>query len=782
MQLYDFKVMVNGKERTVTAENEAEAKQIVADYLATLPPTQTSAPTSSYGEQPAQALGSDILPTSLQDAVSEIPSNLGAVGRGLAQVTAPVTMIADPITHLLNLILPPEFKQKPPSEGLQALLTMAGVPEAQSEAQKIMQATIGGAAAGGGMVGLGKSLSGTGAQAIGEALTTAPQAQIAGGAAGAGASQTAGALGADPLTQTAVGLTAGVIGGAAAAPESFRFYQAKPKAPAEPAATPAPEPAPVSGASSPQDFDTASVDKLAEAIKKSAREGGKATKERAKLAEMAKINPEAKAAADSLGIDLPPDVFSDNPQVRAAAGLTRSVAGSEAEGAWRTTVRDAADKADELMAKFDAPYIEGRPAPAIVSSQTKNQIVEARKTIYDEAAKLSDEVSAAVPNATPASTSNLKAYLDQVARDVGGVENLSSYEKKLLKMVNSPATTYGLLNRERAVVGENLGKMKDQQFGDTDSAAMKSIYAAMAEDRKETVGLMGDEAVLEKLNASNLLFGKAFNLQDKIVDAFGKSGGGDISTDLPAAILSVSKGKMEDLNRILDIVPEDLHKQAVATALASVVRATSGSEKGGFGFSQFAGLYPKLASNPEAYKKIVTALGPGSHEVLQSLYSVSKRITDARANVLTTGKANQALVQAMTAETLVDKVLGLVSKPLASKVPIVGEGVAEALTRGSRDKLQKAGKMFNSEAFKNLATEAATKTQASQSAVNGVVSSAEFKAFADAAGLPKSPADRAKWIIGALAGSTATSASAEQSKPTSTSDRVRAAQSAGGTQ
>jgi len=50
----------------------------------------------------------------------------------------------------------------------------------------------------------------------------------------------------------------------------------------------------------------------------------------------------------------------------------------------------------------------------------------------------------------------------------------------------------------------------------------------------------------------------------------------------------------------------------------------------------------------------VDTLGKDSSVVLRDLFEVSKRITDARANVLTTGKANQAFANA---EGLIGKVM-----------------------------------------------------------------------------------------------------------------------------
>ncbi|MBV5277001.1 hypothetical protein JZU56_04115, partial [bacterium] len=96
----------------------------------------------------------------------------------------------------------------------------------------------------------------------------------------------------------------------------------------------------------------------------------------------------AKDAADRLGIQLPADVFSDNPQVRAAAGLTRSAAGSEAEAAWRNTVTQAVDKADDVIKQFDATFVEGAVAPGVVSQKIKDSLTATRSDLNAQASNV----------------------------------------------------------------------------------------------------------------------------------------------------------------------------------------------------------------------------------------------------------------------------------------------------------------------------------------------------------------------------------------------------------
>ncbi|WP_220398738.1 hypothetical protein, partial [Adlercreutzia equolifaciens] len=95
-------------------------------------------------------------------------------------------------------------------------------------------------------------------------------------------------------------------------------------------------------------------DELIDLARKAVSRTPGASRARAELAEIAKTNPEAKAAADRLGLDLPVDVLSDNSQLKAITGLTRSQIGSGAQTAWAQTYKEAADRGYQAMDELEA--------------------------------------------------------------------------------------------------------------------------------------------------------------------------------------------------------------------------------------------------------------------------------------------------------------------------------------------------------------------------------------------------------------------------------------------
>jgi hypothetical protein len=675
--------------------------------------------------------------------VSELPQNAGVFARGLTKgALSGATMIADPITVLLNKVLPPNMQQLPPSQGLEVIFNALGVKDAQTKAQEVLETVGMGLGSGAATLGTGAALSagapalgmGTKLQGIGQTLAAQPAAELAGSAASMGASKIAEQQGASPLAQAGIGLVAGAGASRLASPSPLVI----PKA--------------------------AGDDSVGTLIRKAAA-GDKTARQT--IADMAAINPDARKAARDLEIELPADVFSDNPQVRSAAGLGRSVAGGAEEAAWQRTVKGAVERADEVMEDFGATFIEGTPAPAVASARVKDSLMAAKKELSDQAKALYDEIDAAVPKSTPATFNSTKATLADIAQEVGE-SGMSAQEKRLLEMVNDPATTYGRLQREKALIGQAIAK-KDSPYGNMEAGALKRLYGAMAEDQLDSVAEIGNEALKEKLISANLMYGKEREVGKQIVDLFGKDFSGSIADKMRMAITSSSKGDTGAFTRLMDSVPDDLKKEVTATALASVARSGSGATKGNFGFAEFTKAYQGLRANPEVYKKIVTNLGADSDAMLRDLYEVSKRVTDARAAVLTTGKANQAILEGLTAQNLIEKALGSVvgrGAVAAGGAALggtlgggtfgasVGAGMSnalvESLSRGEKAKLEAVGKLFRSQAMQDAIIEAATTNTITPARAKELARSSAFQAFAKAVKLPMATDQLDTWILSAV--------------------------------
>lgn len=536
------------------------------------------------------------------------------------------------------------------------------------------------------------------------------------------------------------------------APEVPPMAAMAPEAPsiapeAPPMATVAPSPAPAAPVEAAPAPTPEMAAELGTIIREASGTGVKAKGAQTKLAEMAQINPEAKAAAERLGIEVPADVFSDNPQVRAAIGLTRSLAGGEAEAAWRNAVATAVDQADNIMRDFDAQFIEGAVSPGVVSQRVKDSLTKTRADLNAEATAIYKRVDESVPKQTPVQMDNLFRELTAIAGEVGE-SGMTAQEKRLMGLIQSGEVgggdiTYGRLIREKNLIGKAL-KREESPYGSLDEATLKRLYAALATDQLDNVGRIGGEELRSELRGANLIYAKERALGERIINAFGRDLEGGIANKMRSAITGAAKGDPGEFARLMKAVPADLRKEVVATALTSATRSARGAEKGGFGFSEFADLYPKLRANPQVYKQIVETLGPKASDTLRDLFEVSKRITEARANVLTTGKANQALVESLNAEGIIAKIMDSTTAKRAVGAmaglggPVTGAvmpDIMQAMSKGNPDAVRAAGKMFASPEFQAVLTEAATQPEVTDRAINRVASSQRFRDFAKTIGL-----------------------------------------------
>ena len=479
---------------------------------------------------------------------------------------------------------------------------------------------------------------------------------------------------------------------------------------------------------------------VAALVKKASKPGMGSVKAQEQLAEAALLNPEAKAAADRLGIELPADVFSDSEMVKSAAGLTRSEVGKEPEALWRRAIKAARDKADEIIQAMD-----GSPDVASISDAVKSSLQATQAGLKAAAKAMYDMVDAKVPKSSQVSVQNIVKALNGVIEDIGGINGLSPAERGLYNLVTgSEPVTYGRLLREKSDIGRAIAR-GDGPYGNMDQSTLKRMYGAVAEDQLAAVEALGDADLRAQLREANQITAKQKGLEKRIVAAFGSDLDGSIGAKLLSAIAQGAKGDIAGLNRVLKVIPDDLKKQAVATAIAAATRSARATEPG-FGLSEFAKIFGGIKANKPVHLAISQAIGPEATAMLDDLLTVARRITSADSNVLRTGKANQVLANAMQADGLVGRILhstggqrvvqsGAAAVGAMFGGPVgamVAAPIGVALTAAKPETLALAGKLFNSPEFMRLAEEAA-KARVADATVQAVAKSPAFKAWAKSA-------------------------------------------------
>ena len=466
---------------------------------------------------------------------------------------------------------------------------------------------------------------------------------------------------------------------------------------------------------------------------------------------------EAVAAAGRLGVanDLPADVLSQNTQLRNIAGATRSEVGSKAEAGWQDIVKKTADKFDVELEKLGAIFDDGKPSASAASSKIRETLKADRDALNKQATDLYDEVNAVIPKETTATFPKLTQTLAEVEKEVG-LDGMTAQEKRLFGMINGETEpTYGRLLREKNLIGKAIAG-KESPYGSMDEATLKRLYGALAEDQIASVKVVGGEDLAEKLVKANDIYFQERELGDKIVKAFGRDLDGSISGKLIKAMTSASKDDEKLFTEIMKVVPEELKGETLLTALASATRAKQGIAKNGFGFQEYANVYGGLRGD------VKTALNEHlkgeKSKTLHDLFRLSKYITDARAKVLTTGKANQVLKDQLSENNLVGKImsstLGKAAVTGAAATATGGMGAAAVpmltnfVNQSGKKAMIAAGDLFTSQELKDLIAEGIQKGMASDRAVKRLAISKAFANYAKEIKLPMTEAE--KWIQSGL--------------------------------
>lgn len=496
-------------------------------------------------------------------------------------------------------------------------------------------------------------------------------------------------------------------------------------------------------------------DELIELARKAVSRTPGASKARAELAAIAKTNPEAKAAADRLGLELPVDVLSDNAQLKAVTGLTRSQIGTEAQTAWGETYKAAADRAYEAMDELNAVT-----DIAQLSSGVFNRLDTANKALETQADDLRKQVNAAIDVSGVVDAANIRSYLENQIRILGGgkkgLAQLSPQEKKLWAMVSKDNPTYAALDSQRNEIGQALGKGTGPWVNSSERR-LNEIYAKLADDQMGFIESTAGKEVADKQRAANSAFTQMYDGRKQMQEIFGRELSKDLAPLMQQAITQSGKGGVEAINKLLTNVPTDMH----GTVLTSALFKAAGTTDEKFSFTKFADLYKGLRDNGVVYKQFAKAVGPEGANLLTDFYAISRRISDAEKNIIRTGASTQ--LNLLNSERLLSKIVkGLGSAAVAggatsmlgadlltTAVPVVlGAAGPELAQRfAGKTNADKLHALMKSDKFRDLAVSAATGEGLDRNA-NRVIGSKEFRDYAKLAGIDMK--DARNWLISGI--------------------------------
>lgn len=525
--------------------------------------------------------------------------------------------------------------------------------------------------------------------------------------------------------------------------------QATPAAPVvAPAAPPA---APVAPAVAPM----AATD-LAQTARTAAEGGMGSSRATRVLADQAAPDASTVAAAKRLGIEdyLQPDHVTTNQAYRELAQAVKSIPGSEARAVEMQGLEKVAQRADDLISE-----IGGTTDASTLSSTVKARMQATQSALEAQANDLYDKVRKAIPPKAEAPATNTVAFIRQRADELGGATNLSAMEKKLLSRLSpvegaegARQPTYALLDDMRRDVGA-AARMAGP-FKDADTGLAKKLYSLITDDQAAVVGSHG---ATELFNAAKASVAVRKGLEDDLISLFGKQLDRSLVVDLSGAVRALPQGDASKLVRLVASVPPDLKQQVVASGVASAFRTAA--TRGPINFTTYAKWYEGLLRNKQAYAAVMSNLPPSARKQLSDLYRVSKGISAASRERITTGRI-QAVAEefkgpdnlaARLYDTAKRSAVGAAAGTTAGAVmgPGVGAAVASALTRGAKpNAIKAADALIASPEFAQLARRGGNEA----AKVRRFAYSQPFTRYVRAVGSPRELSNREKWVLQVMQG------------------------------
>lgn len=478
----------------------------------------------------------------------------------------------------------------------------------------------------------------------------------------------------------------------------------------------------------------------------------------ATLAGQAAPDSATVAAAKRLGVEdyLQPDHVSTNQAYREWSQAVKSIPTSEARAAEVAGLQKIGERAEKLISD-----IGGSTDLSQTSANVRTTLDAAHEKYGAQAGKLYDEVNRQVPKTMTAEPANTLGFLKQQATDVGGADRLLPPEKKLLSALsgedNRPVT-YAYLDQQRKQIGQAIGKASGP-FADSDVGLLKKLYSTLSDDQSKVVESVSPEA-LNTYKAAQTATKMQKGIQDDMSSLFGKQLDQSLAANLRGSVSALAQGDAAKIAKLMASVPESMRQEVAASGIATAFRTAQ--TNGPISFTQYAKWYEGLLRNKQAHAAIMANLPPAARKSLSDLYRVSKGISNASRERITTGRI-QAFTQGMNsgADTLAGKVFeaakehavaagaGTVAGTLFG--PGIGAAVGSALAKGPKTKaIVAADALIASPEFAQLAK---TGPAPPPAAVQKLARSSAFRRYAKAVGDKAIMKNPEQWIMNVLHGS-----------------------------
>ena len=415
-------------------------------------------------------------------------------------------------------------------------------------------------------------------------------------------------------------------------------------------------------------------------------------------------DPEVLKAANDLGINVNPAVYSTSDIYREMENALKSIPGSKLSANEKETVRALGQKADDLMLEWT-----GTTDKSAISADFSERMLSTVKKLEDEATALYEGFEGLVPKSARLQPNKLDTvkYIESEIENLGGIENLDPQLKNIyaaFKQEQGP--TQGLIDKFRSDVGSAL---KGQgPFKDASQGQLKQLYGVLAEDSLKLPELLG---MADEVVAARTVVKQRKALEESLQGALGKDLSKSLMAELGAGVKQVQQGKTAQFNKVMNSIPEEDRQQVAISALNDIFAGGATKAKD-FSLGGFVGSYESLLRNKTAANKLFEYIPDEVMNRVDAIYKVSKGLTEANIKDLNNPSGSaRAVIGAMDAPNgIINKLFKVGSQmsagaaataPFDAGVTGAGFGLMNAL-RGAKTKAtQTATDMLTNPAFQD---------------------------------------------------------------------------------
>jgi hypothetical protein len=383
-------------------------------------------------------------------------------------------------------------------------------------------------------------------------------------------------------------------------------------------------------------------------------------------------------AAKRMGIDedeLLLSHVSGNQSYRDFEQALKSVPASQLSAQENAVISKVAKEAGEISDTAGA-----LPDKIAMTNRFENKFNGAINKIGAKEGSLYDKVRAQIPTRAAVDPRKTVNMLEDAADDVGGMQHLSTMEKKVYNALSpdggdAPLPTYALLDNVRKDVGQALFK-KSGPYADEAEYKLSKLYAALTEDQGVVAKEFGADSTW---NAAKKLTVVRKNMEQSMVKMLGKELNGDVVQKASLAVRGLAKGDAQGFRALREAIPSDrIRREVIATSMKDAFSLGSRKENE-FHLPGFVDWYQGMKSSG-TLPMLEKELGKQTAERMRNLFTLSQAIRTAQSSSISTGRLSTFIKQFDKSGGALDSIYRRGKTALAATIlghiPLAGPAVA----------------------------------------------------------------------------------------------------------